>query len=213
MSESATGRLREEIRRSHSASLEDLTVAVAAVTAASCGLEPAATRPPVRVDIEHNGRRGAAPDADWSSVIGWLTAIYPLGIRVDDRRPGDVLAGVVATRGDVPGNGLHYGTLRYSQELEPEYGQAVAAPDGAVIVNYGGELGWGRDTDARAWPALVTGGIPPTTKRTHQFEISAFTRKGCFEVRIKHRPERRYTDAVTAGYPGSCNGTRPTWRR
>ncbi|MGA9870970.1 MAG: amino acid adenylation domain-containing protein [Rhodococcus sp. (in: high G+C Gram-positive bacteria)] len=144
-----------------SATVEHVLMATfAAAAAVWCGVEEADECSFV-VDVEGHGRTGATAEGidgstlDGSTVVGWLTAIYPLRLTATARdhravvgestKPDVALAalrritdGAARSKDSVPGDGSSYGMLRW---LHPDIGPELARQRAADIeFNYLGRF-------------------------------------------------------------------------
>jgi aryl carrier-like protein len=68
------------------------------------------------IETESHGRESALFNLDLDRTVGWFTSLFPLRIELGDaRRLLAALAAVKDAIRNVPGHGLGYGLLRYSQ--------------------------------------------------------------------------------------------------
>ncbi|WP_190120680.1 non-ribosomal peptide synthetase, partial [Streptomyces flavofungini] len=105
--------------------------------------------PSALIRLEGHGREEeAAPGADLSRTVGWLTSMFPVrvdvgGVDLEDafsggRAAGQVLKAVKEQLHAVPGNGIGYGLLRY---LNPETADILKpATGGQISFNYLGRF-------------------------------------------------------------------------
>ena len=138
------------------ASVEHLLLATFAAATAGWLDGEASTPQSFVVDMEGHGRSGVASDrVDGSSVVGWLTAVFPLRLTAQpqDRRTlaeyesnpaaaeavlHELVTAARTSRESVPGDGSTYGMLRFS---EIEACEVIRRkPSAAIEFNYLGRF-------------------------------------------------------------------------
>ncbi|MEO1366360.1 MAG: condensation domain-containing protein, partial [Acidobacteriota bacterium] len=154
-----------DLRAPGDASLHDVLVTALALT-----LAPWLGRPTIRLDLEHHGRGG---ELDLSRTVGWLTAAYPVTLRLGELDPdaGRAFDAVEKTLASVD-DPHDYGVLRYVQR-RPELAHAPAPP---VLFNFLGRAA-ARDLEPRRLLALADGAFDGAraarNPRAHALEINA----------------------------------------
>ncbi|KUI23550.1 non-ribosomal peptide synthetase [Mycobacterium sp. GA-1285] len=128
-----------------------LLAAAAARTVTRWRLQRGQDTPPPLLALETHGRADSLvatlDTVDTSDTVGLLTAIYPL--RVQTAR--DV--------GEIPGDGIDYGLLRY---LRPETAERLAAlPEPQVLLNFLGRVHAGFDGGALRPDRALLAGVSP----------------------------------------------------
>uniref|UniRef100_UPI002635EAC9 condensation domain-containing protein n=1 Tax=Acaryochloris sp. IP29b_bin.137 TaxID=2969217 RepID=UPI002635EAC9 len=117
--------LLQEVPAAYPVQMNDLLL-----TALGLALKPWAG-PTLRLAVEGHGR---PDDLDLSRTVGWLTALYPLLIKLPEQEElGAIIKAVKETVRSVPDQGLGYGILRYLQ------GHAVPATETPIRFNYLGQ--------------------------------------------------------------------------
>ncbi|OZC51472.1 hypothetical protein CH286_04485 [Rhodococcus sp. WWJCD1] len=137
-------------------SVEHLLLATFAAAAAEWIDSDITTTQSLLVDVEGHGRTGVASDrVDGSSVVGWLTAVFPLRItaRSEDHRTliahqanpvaaesvlRELATAARTSRESVPGDGSTYGILRWMGGEAEEVLRRT--PDAAIEFNYLGRF-------------------------------------------------------------------------
>lgn len=138
------------------ASVEHLLLATFAAATAEWIDSEITTTPSFLVDVEGHGRSGVASDrVDGSSVVGWLTAVFPLRITAQsgdhrtliahEENPAaaesvlhELAESARASRESVPGDGSTYGMLRWMGGEAEELLRRT--PDAAIEFNYLGRF-------------------------------------------------------------------------
>jgi non-ribosomal peptide synthase protein (TIGR01720 family) len=93
-----------------------------------------------QLDIEGHGREELTENTDLSRTVGWLTTVFPVILRADDRMTIDsMLKSVKEQIRAIPHHGIGYGVLRYlAAENDGRFLQDNIAPE--VSFNYLGRL-------------------------------------------------------------------------
>jgi amino acid adenylation domain-containing protein/non-ribosomal peptide synthase protein (TIGR01720 family) len=127
--------------------VQDLLLAALLLASAHLGRERSLV-----LELEGHGREDVTPDIDLSRTVGWLTAKYPVRLRLpeDDASPDAVLRTVKEALRRVPDRGLGYGVLRYLAGGERAAELATSASP-RLTFNYLGQLDAATDL---AWPLL-----------------------------------------------------------
>jgi non-ribosomal peptide synthase protein (TIGR01720 family) len=85
------------------------------------------------IELEDDGRRALAYEADFSRTVGCFDTAYPVLLeRGESGAPADLLKTVKEQLRRVPGHGLGYGLLRYSRGDERLAGELRALPGAEV---------------------------------------------------------------------------------
>ncbi|MEV5575415.1 non-ribosomal peptide synthase/polyketide synthase [Spirillospora sp. NPDC052269] len=138
------------------------------------------------VDVEGHGRSGGG--GDLSRTVGWFTCVYPVrldagGLSLADVGRGGAEAGALVKRvkeqmRGIPGDGLGYGALRYSDPESRPVLSEYAAPQ--VAFNYLGRFSYAADSDTgsgRFWQPLSMGGQGGSEMPAlHALEVTAAVR-------------------------------------
>lgn len=151
----------------------------------------------VRVDVEGHGRYALFEDMDLSRTVGWLTAHFPVTLRVDQPdSPVDVLASVKQQLRTVPTDGIGHGLLKYVRG-EPAL---VSAPSSDVLFNYLGRLDGDSSGSGLLKPA--TGDVGPARsgqqKRSYLLEINCRVEDGRFICDWSASNRFHHRDTVSA---------------
>ncbi|HEV2855904.1 MAG TPA: amino acid adenylation domain-containing protein [Thermoanaerobaculia bacterium] len=188
-----TRQLLQEAPEAYHTRIDDLLLtALAAVLSQWTG------RAEVRVEMEGHGRH---PDLvgeglDLSRTVGWLTALYPVKLRVEPGwEPGAAIRSIKEQLRSVPGQGLGYGLLRYSPG---ETGERLRRqPACQVSFNYLGRLDAVADTEAFRWTGeSVKGGRSGRQRRRYLLEVNARVVDGRLEAAWTWSPERHREETV-----------------
>jgi len=127
------------------------------------------------VDMRWHGRTMPLDGLDLSYTVGWLTAIYPIALRLQPSvGPAETLRAVHAQLAQVPSNGLGYGVLRYLSDERALVEQLRSRPQAQVSFNYLGVLdAAGEDALFNAAPAPSGGLWSPRYLIEVQAQVSA----------------------------------------
>ncbi|WP_084337528.1 non-ribosomal peptide synthetase [Actinomadura oligospora] len=138
------------------------------------------------VDVEGHGRSGGV--GDLSRTVGWFTCVYPVRLAAGDMpladvRRGGTGAGALVKRVKeqmraIPGDGLGYGLLRYS---DPESRPALSKyPAPQIAFNYLGRFAYATGSgsgNADHWQPRAMGGRGDAEMPAlHALEVSAAVR-------------------------------------
>lgn len=129
----------------------------------------------VLIDIESHGREQIVDSMDVSRTVGWFTAVYPVLLRVSDRRdPLRVLRDVRDQMRRVKHGGIGYGLLRHLRENDEMSARLQVLPSPVVSFNYLGQFR--PSTDGSSWQmASESFGTlqSPNAARSYLLDINA----------------------------------------
>ncbi|MFO0727908.1 MAG: amino acid adenylation domain-containing protein [Myxococcota bacterium] len=129
-----------------------------------------------RLDIEGHGREFLFEDLDVSRTVGWFTALYPFGVKVNAKdTPRDTLARVKDGLRKVPQGGVGFGVLRWLSQDESVRSRLAALPKAQVAFNFLGQLGKIPAAGIAIGPAKEGLGAlhAGASQRTHRLEVNA----------------------------------------
>jgi len=136
--------------------------------------------PYLLLDLEGHGRDWVLEGIDLSRTVGWLTAVFPVLLRIDDTDdPGRTLASVKEQLRRVPGQGIGYGVLRYLDA--PEITRELASlPQAEVLFNYLGRLDQALPVDTGFTMARESAGsvVDPAGRRRYLLEVNGHVLTG-----------------------------------
>jgi amino acid adenylation domain-containing protein/FkbM family methyltransferase/non-ribosomal peptide synthase protein (TIGR01720 family) len=139
------------------------------------------------LDLVGHGREALFDDVDLSHSVGWFATIYPVllgcGGEAGWRQELDLIKGQL---GQVPGNGVHYGLLRYLSGDTRIGDELRALPQAKVVLNYvGGQI---RSNDPESSQFQLVGSLEGweldrQAGRKYLLEIGAKTIWGQLQMR------------------------------
>jgi non-ribosomal peptide synthase protein (TIGR01720 family) len=184
-------------------------VLVAALARALAGWT-GATR--VGLWMEGHGRETLRDEVDVARTVGWLTALFPVALEVDPRRPAaDTVRSVREQLRRVPRGGVDYGVLRYLG------GPAVrrrlaAAPGPEVVFNY---LGRFDQSFARSGLFALAGeseggSTAPRGERMHAIEVGALVVNDALRVHWVYPGDRYRAHTIERVAAAFLAGVRET---
>ena len=137
----------------------------------------------VVIDTEGHGRESVFPGSDVTSLVGWLTSVYPMVLKPPESTWNDAVASLRYVKeylGKIPRNGISFGILR-DLAGPGNRTDAIAAYDGAdILFNYlgefevsGGDGSMLKLVDRRCGPVR-----DPSCERAYPIEINSFLYRG-----------------------------------
>ncbi|MEL7372025.1 MAG: condensation domain-containing protein, partial [Myxococcota bacterium] len=188
----ATTELMRRLAVEHEASASDaLLMALArALGGSGCGA--------VRVDVEYG--REAYDEHDTSTMLGWLSGIYP--VTVDCCRDATTQMALHTVRDQLrrlPAHGRHFGLLarRGPEQLRAQLQRMAPAQ---VAFSFLGRLDTASET-ASLWsmaPEPLSGLEAPERERSHELEVYASIADGALTVQIRYSSERYRSERMEA---------------
>jgi amino acid adenylation domain-containing protein/non-ribosomal peptide synthase protein (TIGR01720 family) len=136
LSKEETRTLLHEAPAAYRARIDDLLVAALAL-----GFRELTGERHLVVDLEGHGREEIFDDVDLSRTVGWLTAISPVVLDLDEAETTNAAVKLVkAQLRRLPNRGLGYGVLRYLRQDDPAAETLQEQPPAEVSFNYLGQL-------------------------------------------------------------------------
>ncbi|HEV2861081.1 MAG TPA: amino acid adenylation domain-containing protein [Pyrinomonadaceae bacterium] len=137
------------------------------------------------VDLEGHGREELFAGVNLSRTVGWFTNVFPVLLRLDEPfAPGPALKSVKEQLRAVPGHGMGYGVLRYSEGAQDLKAALASAPPAQVSFNYLGRVD--RMLESAAGWTLAGEGVGGTrggrNRRTHLLEVNAGVYDGALRL-------------------------------
>jgi len=134
---------------------------------------------PLCFEVEIMGREDGGKELDVTRTLGWFTAMFPICVK---NFPPDISDRLIQTKKvlrDVPGNGVHYGLLRYEKKalenIPSEY---------LIRYNYLGNLDY-VDTNKYLNLNDFEFRCDPNEKTDCLIECDAFIIKESFQIRLR----------------------------
>jgi amino acid adenylation domain-containing protein/non-ribosomal peptide synthase protein (TIGR01720 family) len=137
------------------------------------------------LDLESHGREELFAFANLSRSVGWFTSVFAVLLRLEEPfAPGKALKSIKEQLRAVPGNGIHYGMLRYMNAGSELAAALSSLPQPGVSFNYLGQLD--RMLESASIFGLARESVGPTrdgrNRRTHLLEVNAGVYEG--ELRL-----------------------------
>ena len=168
------------------------------------------------VDLESHGREDLFPDVDLSRTVGWLTAVYPSRLTVEQTGPGDILKSIKEQLRRIPNHGIGYGILRHLSESA--HHTSASSKQAEIVFNYLGQTtrALSVDGDWRPVPGNNGGERTKLGRRSHLLEITGLVIDGRLSFtweysRNLHGPEtirrqaERYLEIVRSLVDHCCS--------
>ena len=126
------------------------------------------------VFLEGHGRPQSG-EWDLSRTVGWLTALFPITLRLDNRDYGALLKGVKEQRRAIPEGGIGYGLLSNKPGPEP-----------MILFNYLGQMDQLQDGGIANIAGESTGSsVDPNIQRNALLEVNCLVLDGCLQVNLE----------------------------
>lgn len=134
LSEEQTQKLLHEVPSAYRTQINDILLTALALT-----LSEWTSHDRFLIDLESHGRQDLIEEADITRTIGWFTAKYPLLLKKDQEKIGDLLKSVKEQLRAIPNQGFSYGAIKYLR-LD-EWGQQLKQDQKPEIAfNYLGQF-------------------------------------------------------------------------
>ncbi|MCO1579141.1 amino acid adenylation domain-containing protein [Crossiella sp. SN42] len=150
----------------------------------ACALGAWRGRDRILVTLEGHGREPFAEERDLTRTVGWFTAVFPHLVRLKGS-VRDTLRAIGRSFDRLPGKGIGFAPLRWSDPGLGEDAALLAGIRPQVSVNYLGEQGGRRQgVEVRHLPAEVT--VDEDFRSPHVLDIIALRRTGDLLVELRH---------------------------
>lgn len=193
LSQEETHELQEHSARTYHMQMNDIVLAMLALTLARW-METDS----VLIDTERHGREEIADDIDVSRTVGWFTSIFPMYLPLQySSSEVEALQSVQEKLGHLPYKGLGYGALRYLNSDPELRGRFSLLPQSEVLFNYVGQR-----SQVLSSATLFNNLIPssafdrsPSDTRPYLFEITAGISDGKLYIDWKYS-ERKHRQST-----------------
>lgn len=204
LSKEETRTLLHEAPAAYRARIDDLLLAALAL-----GFREVTGERHLAVDLEGHGREEIFDDVDLSRTVGWLTAICPVVLDLNEAETtNEAVKLVKAQLRRLPNRGLGYGVLRYLRRDHPAAEALREQPPAEVSFNYLGQLDQTLPKESFIVSASDAAGLARGARglRRYRFEINGSIAEGRLIMAwtFSESPHERATvDRLATAYMGA----------
>ena len=177
LNEEETRKLLKEVSRAYRTRINEVLVA-----GMEMGLSKWMRGERVKIDLEGHGRQEIGEGVDVTRTVGWFTAIYPVVLELREEEIGERLKRVKEEMRRVPGGGIGYGLLKYSDQQERRAGEQEEGAE--ILFNYLGQVDQVMSEEGMFSLAPERSGETrsPRGERAYALEVNAIVAGGRLQV-------------------------------